>query len=176
MPVLSSNKPWTHVQDERLRAAVARHAKPESAGAIEGRNADWVAVAADVKCGRSAAGCQARWISKLSQNVTRGGWTDEEDAALLEMFKSPAFGSWSLRATELGRRFHGGVRRGGGETCARYTALTKKGKVAAGKRASAPQAANGARAATKAGADDRRVEPTSVSAKKQAATKRAKAT
>jgi hypothetical protein len=64
-------------------------------------------------------------MTSVSESVTRGSWTPAEDAELLRMFNDPATPSWSTRAVALGHKFHGGVRRGGAETCSRYFLLKK---------------------------------------------------
>lgn len=131
---------WTSAEDTKLKSAVAKH----------GEN-DWAAVSKAVGGGRTGPACQGRWMTALKENLTRGGWTDEEDAYLLKIYEGEGkgkFGSWSTRAIELGRKFHNGVRRGGAETCNRWTKLTKDSKKEKSK--SAKSASNDQKAAKSA--------------------------
>jgi hypothetical protein len=121
--VTSTGAAWSKQEEQKLGKLVSAHG-----------DADWKLIAIKLGNGRSAAACQARWITKVAPNVTRGNWSPAEDKALLELYTDPEFNSWSKRAIELGRRFHKGVRRGGGETCKRYMDLMAK--VAASVKAS----------------------------------------
>lgn len=115
-------KSWTAAEDARLAAAVAT----EGADAKLQNRTLWDVVAKAVGGGRTGPACTGRWMTSVSPDVARGNWTAAEDAALLAMFKDPATPSWATRALALGERFHGGVRRGGAETCERYFKLTKE--------------------------------------------------
>ena len=109
---------WSSAEDTRLAAAVKKHG-----------DRAWATVAKAVAGGRTAAACQGRWMTHGNQNITRGGWTAKEDAALVKMFSDPKTPSWATRAIALGKQFHNGKRRGGAETCARYMLLKKQGKT-----------------------------------------------
>ena len=114
-------KAWTSAEDKRLSSAVAKlHAESD----IKNQKL-WEAVAKAVGGGRTGPACLGRWMTSVGTGITRGNWSDAEDKELLRMFGDPSTPSWSKRAIALGLKFHGGVRRGGAETCSRYFLLKK---------------------------------------------------
>lgn len=124
---------WTSKEEETLRHLVVDFKTKNPTVVIEKQNAPVWEQASKNKSlkGKTAAACLARWMTKVSDaktEVTRGNWTNEEDDALVKMFSSAEFNSWSKRAIQLGKLFHKGVRRGGAETCSRYFELVKKKK------------------------------------------------
>ena len=125
---MSSGSSWQPGDDETLRAAVGkcRATFPEW-DAMKGTK-EWTAVAKIVGRGRTGPACQARWITALSDDVYRGPWTEDEDAALLKLMADPTTNSWSKRGDALAA-LHQGRRRGGGDTWQRYFLLKKKPPV-----------------------------------------------
>lgn len=124
---------WTSQEEETLRKLVADFKTKNPTIAVDKQSSPvWEQVSKNKSLkGKSAAACLARWMTKVSDSkteVTRGNWTKEEDDALIKMFSSPEFNSWSKRAIQLGKLFHNGVRRGGAETCDRYFGLIKNSK------------------------------------------------
>lgn len=138
--MVSSGSSWTSSEEAKLRKIVTdlKKENPEKYPRIDKQGPFWTEVAKKHKNGRSAAACLGRWMTKVGGDITRDNWTEKEDKALLSMFKSKEFNSWSKRAIELGKKFHGGKRRGGAEVCSRYMMLTKKkGKKSEGKTVAA---------------------------------------
>jgi myb proto-oncogene protein len=71
-PDINTGK-WTMEEDAKLTEAVKKQGK------------EWVAVAAVVP-GRTNHQCRQRWLRSLDPNIdrTKGEWTAEEDAQLME--------------------------------------------------------------------------------------------
>lgn len=120
---------WTSSEEVKLRKIVTdlQQSDPHKYDhRIDKQCPFWDEVAKKMGNGRTAAACLGRWMTKVGGDITRGNWTETEDQSLLAMFKSKALNSWSKRAIELGKKFHGGKRRGGAEVCSRYMLLSKK--------------------------------------------------
>ena len=124
----SSKYSWTFSEEAKLRKIVnqLQQSDPVKYERIDELSPFWTEVANQHKNGRSAAACLARWMTKVGGDITHGNWTETEDQTLLDMYSSETFNSWSKRVIELGKKFHGGKRRGGAEVCNRYMLLTKK--------------------------------------------------
>ncbi|KAL7282168.1 hypothetical protein ACG7TL_003637 [Trametes sanguinea] len=73
--------PWTPDEDERLKEAVA----------VFGHS--WIDVAAFVE-GRNNEQCRDRYQEYLNPSVSKGKWTEEQDAALLRAVEQVGLGKW----------------------------------------------------------------------------------
>ncbi|KAJ3006885.1 hypothetical protein NUW54_g3765 [Trametes sanguinea] len=73
--------PWTPDEDERLKEAVA----------VFGHS--WIDVAAFVE-GRNNEQCRDRYQEYLNPSVSKGKWTEEQDAALLKAVEQVGLGKW----------------------------------------------------------------------------------
>ena len=76
-----SRGPWTAEEDEQLRQAVDAFGKA------------WVEVSQYV-AGRNSEQCRDRYQEYLNPTLTRGKWTSEEDAALLQAVQQVGEGKW----------------------------------------------------------------------------------
>jgi len=65
-------KPWTDDEDRMLRALVAKHGMQQ-----------WALIAQSMP-DRNGKQCRERWHNQLDVNLTRDGWTPEEDKILLD--------------------------------------------------------------------------------------------
>lgn len=67
--------PWTHLEDEKLRATVER---------LGPKN--WSRIALELP-GRIGKQCRERWHNHLNPKIRKEKWTEEEDAIIIEAHK-----------------------------------------------------------------------------------------
>lgn len=95
---------WTNREDEILL------------GLLESQNPKWVTIAnainKEVHRGvkvRNGKQCKERWINHLNPSIQKGPWTDEEDLALLQYYKT--YGNrWSMITSLIGSRGESNVK------------------------------------------------------------------
>jgi hypothetical protein len=92
----NKTRSWTSQEDNRLLAGVRKF------GLVAGST--WSAIAEFVGNGRSRSQCSQRWIRVLDPRICKGGWTREEDRALIELVGLYGEKSWMKIGTELGNR------------------------------------------------------------------------
>ncbi|KAI0663109.1 hypothetical protein C8Q70DRAFT_493312 [Cubamyces menziesii] len=101
--------PWTPDEDERLKEAVS----------VIGHS--WIDVAAYVE-GRNNEQCRDRYQEYLNPSVSKGKWTEEQDAALLKAVEQVGLGKWK-EVSQLAN-----VGRTDNMCRVRYTALTRSAR------------------------------------------------
>ena len=119
--------PWTDAEDEKLKTEIEKYScedcpnqyRPDCDCRVFTKTKTWQAIGKVL--GRTAGSVQSRWCGKLDPKVDLSAWTPEEDEQLLKIYST--HGTWVLRARELGKG--DGVRRNGGDVCARYMKLKK---------------------------------------------------
>ncbi|KAI0773864.1 hypothetical protein C8Q74DRAFT_1200630 [Fomes fomentarius] len=111
--------PWTAEEDDRLRRAVDTCGKA------------WVEVAQYVD-GRNSEQCRDRYQEYLNPSLTRGRWTQEQDAALVKAVEQVGEGKWK----EVSKVLNTG--RTDNMCRMRYTLITKQRK-STGSPAPAPE-------------------------------------
>jgi len=65
-------RPWDTREDEKLRALVTEHGTQQ-----------WALIASEMD-GRNGKQCRERWHNQLDTNLSKDGWSEEEDRILLE--------------------------------------------------------------------------------------------
>ena len=80
---------WTTDEDTKLKAAVAQH---------DGKN--WKLIASYLP-GKSEVQCLHRWNKVLNPDLTKGPWTEKEDAQVLELVARLGPKKWSVIASHL---------------------------------------------------------------------------
>jgi len=80
---------FTREEDEKIRAWVARHGPR-----------DWVALARELECRRTAGQLRARYTDVLIETRTTSSWSPAEDAALLTVHRRLG-NHWAAIAREL---------------------------------------------------------------------------
>ncbi|KAH9894334.1 hypothetical protein C8Q73DRAFT_513228 [Cubamyces lactineus] len=101
--------PWTPDEDERLKEAVS----------VFGHS--WIDVSAYVE-GRNNEQCRDRYQDYLNPSVSKGKWTEEQDAALLKAVEQVGLGKWK-EVSQLAN-----VGRTDNMCRVRYAALTRNSK------------------------------------------------
>ncbi|KXN83638.1 Transcriptional activator Myb [Leucoagaricus sp. SymC.cos] len=82
-------RPWTEVEDQLLKEAVAKH----------GEHDNWKNIALCIP-GRTNKACRKRWLHSLSPNVKKTAWTQDEDKLLLDLYEQ--YGAkWSTIARSI---------------------------------------------------------------------------
>ena len=123
---------WTPAEDQLLTKAVQElscqvceeNFRPDCPCETFKKKATWESIAKKIS-GRTFGGVQARWNGFLDPRLDNSPWTTELDQKLLQIYDSPNFSTWVLRARELSLP---GKRRNGGDVAARYFYLVKKQK------------------------------------------------
>ena len=65
-------RPWDTREDEKLRALVTEHGTQQ-----------WALIASEMD-GRNGKQCRERWHNQLDTNLSKDGWSEEEDRILVE--------------------------------------------------------------------------------------------
>ncbi|KAL8129684.1 hypothetical protein V2J09_018839 [Rumex salicifolius] len=82
--------PWSPEEDAKLKAYIDKH----------GTGNNWIALPQKVGLKRCGKSCRLRWLNYLRPNIKHGGFTEEEDNTILNLYIS--IGSrWSIIAAQL---------------------------------------------------------------------------
>ncbi|XP_074271891.1 transcription factor MYB36-like [Silene latifolia] len=82
--------PWSPEEDAKLKAYIDKY----------GTGNNWIALPQKIGLKRCGKSCRLRWLNYLRPNIKHGGFTDEEDNIILNLYIS--IGSrWSIIAAQL---------------------------------------------------------------------------
>ncbi|WOK96313.1 hypothetical protein Cni_G05020 [Canna indica] len=82
--------PWSAEEDAKLKAYIEEH----------GTGGNWIALPHKIGLKRCGKSCRLRWLNYLRPNIKHGGFTEEEDQIICNLYIS--IGSrWSIIAAQL---------------------------------------------------------------------------
>ncbi|PQM41687.1 transcription factor MYB36-like [Prunus yedoensis var. nudiflora] len=82
--------PWSPEEDARLKAYIEEH----------GTGGNWIALPQKIGLKRCGKSCRLRWLNYLRPNIKHGGFSEEEDNIICNLYIS--IGSrWSIIAAQL---------------------------------------------------------------------------
>ncbi|KAG6587771.1 Transcription factor MYB36, partial [Cucurbita argyrosperma subsp. argyrosperma] len=82
--------PWSPEEDAKLKAYIEQH----------GTGGNWIALPQKIGLKRCGKSCRLRWLNYLRPNIKHGGFSEEEDAIICNLYIS--IGSrWSVIAAQL---------------------------------------------------------------------------
>ncbi|XP_021865201.1 transcription factor MYB36-like [Spinacia oleracea] len=82
--------PWSPEEDAKLKSFIEKN----------GTGGNWIALPQKIGLKRCGKSCRLRWLNYLRPNIKHGGFSEEEDRAILSLYVS--IGSrWSIIAAQL---------------------------------------------------------------------------
>lgn len=84
-----SGRPWSEVEDHRLREAVEKYGR------------DWTKAADHVGSGRTNRGCRQRWLLRLQGSVNKAPFTSSETTRIVQLLQDYPK-QWTKIAEQLG--------------------------------------------------------------------------